>query len=584
MTEKATDLDHGTQISERAVLRLSEEHPLSMSGVNNDNTKKDIPALPDDSLEDKRNYEYPTGFKKAFIIGPVTLTYFLFFLDLAVVSTATPAITSQFGSLVDVGWYGGAYQLGSSALQPLTGKLFTYFSTKWTFLGFFFVFLFGSLLCGAAQSSSMLIIGRAIAGAGSSGIGNGAMTILAAILPVRAQAKFMGLNMGLGQLGLALGPIVGGCFTEYLSWRWCFYINLPIGAVVAGLLFFCEIPEPKPKPTVREVLSTAIKSLDLPGFMLVSPAAIMFLLGLQYGGNQYAWNSSTVIGLLVGAAVAFVLFLVWEYSKGDDAMVPFAMLKHRIIWSATGTMFFLLGSILVADFYLAIYFQAVHDDSPVMSGVHMLPTTVGMVLFTMTSGVMIGVLGYYLPWLLAGSSISAIGYGLLSLLAPTTPAAKWIGYQVFYGVGGGAMASGTYVAVQNLVPPPQIPIAMGIIIFSQNMGGAVFLVAANAIFSNSLRKQLLQRVEAIKIAPDIIIGTGFRSLRKLVSGDALAAVLHAYSNSIDHVMYLGIAISVATFAFSWGLGWKDIRVEKKRIALRSSEAQGKEEIPEPVTF
>jgi len=158
--------------------------------------------------------------------------------------------------------------------------------------------------------------------------------------------------------------------------------------VIAGLLFFCEIPEPKPKPPVREVLSTAVRSLDLPGFVLVSPAAIMFLLGLQYGGNEYAWNSSTVIGLLVSAAVAFILFLFWEYRKGVEAMVPFAMLTHRIIWSATGTMFFLLGSILVADFYLAIYFQAVNNDSPVMSGVHMLPTTVGMVLFTMTSGVM----------------------------------------------------------------------------------------------------------------------------------------------------------------------------------------------------
>lgn len=154
------------------------------------------------------------------------------------------------------------------------------------------------------------------------------------------------------------------------------------------LLFLLRIPEPEPKPPVRQVLGTAIKSLDLPGFMLISPAAVMFLLGLQYGGNQYAWNSSVVIGLLVGAGVTFALFLVWEHRQGDRAMVPFAMLTHRIIWSAAGNMCFLLGSILVADFYLAIYFQAVHNDSPLMSGVHMLPTTIGMVLFTMTSGTM----------------------------------------------------------------------------------------------------------------------------------------------------------------------------------------------------
>jgi hypothetical protein len=154
------------------------------------------------------------------------------------------------------------------------------------------------------------------------------------------------------------------------------------------LFFLLRIPESEPKPPVRQVLGRAIKSLDLPGFILISPAAVMFLLGLQYGGNQYEWNSSVVIGLLVGAGVTFSLFLVWEHRQGDEAMVPFAMLRHRIIWSAAGNMFFLLGSILVADFYLAIYFQAVHNDSPLMSGVHMLPTTLGMVLFTMTSGVM----------------------------------------------------------------------------------------------------------------------------------------------------------------------------------------------------
>jgi hypothetical protein len=167
-----------------------------------------------------------------------------------------------------------------------------------------------------------------------------------------------------------------------------FYINLPVGAVVGVLLLSFEIPEPEPKRPAREVLGTAVKSLDLPGFMLISPAAVMFLLGLQYGGNQFAWDSSVVIGLLVGAAVIFTLFLFWERRQGDDAMVPFSMLTHRIIWSAAGNMFFLMASILVADFYLAIYFQAVHDDSPLMSGVHMLPTTLGIVLFTMTSGTM----------------------------------------------------------------------------------------------------------------------------------------------------------------------------------------------------
>lgn len=167
-----------------------------------------------------------------------------------------------------------------------------------------------------------------------------------------------------------------------------FYINLPIGAVLAVLLFLFQIPEPTTKPPPRQVLGTALKSLDLPGFFLISPAAVMFLLALQYGGTVHPWDSSVVIGLLVGAAVTFILFLVWEWHQGDGAMVPFAMIKKRIVWSAAANLFFLLGAILVVEYYLAIYFQTVLDNTPVLSGVHLLPATLGLVLFTMVSGAM----------------------------------------------------------------------------------------------------------------------------------------------------------------------------------------------------
>jgi hypothetical protein len=135
------------------------------------------------------------------------------------------------------------------------------------------------------------------------------------------------------------------------------------------------------------VLGTAVQSLDLPGFAIVVPAAIMFFLALEWGGNIYAWNSSPVIGLFVGAAVTFSLFLVWEYRQGDNAMVPFSMLRMRIIWSASVTMFFFLGVLFCYNFYLPIYFQAVQNDSALMSGVHILPTILGQVLFALVSGV-----------------------------------------------------------------------------------------------------------------------------------------------------------------------------------------------------
>ncbi|KAJ5187781.1 Major facilitator superfamily domain general substrate transporter [Penicillium cf. viridicatum] len=465
--------------------------------------KQDGVELSVSSDDTELKCQYPSGLAVTLILTSVTLAYFLFFLDLAVISTATPAITTQFDSLVDVGWYGGAYQLGSAAFQPLSGKIYSRFSIKWTFLVFFVIFEVGSAICGAAHSSAMFIIGRVIAGTGSAGVANGAVTTISAVLPTQKQALFMGLNIG-------------------------FYINLPLGVIVGGFLLFNTIPEPKPKDPPLQILSSVIKSLDLPGFMLICPAVVMFLLGLQFGGNEYAWDSSVVIGLLVGAGATFVVFLIWEWRQGDNAMVPLAMLKHRVIWSAAMTMFFSLSSVLVADFYIAIYFQAIHDDTPLMSGVHMLPITLGIVLFTMISGTLISVSGYYLPFLLMGGVISSIGYGLMSTLDTTTPVAKWIG----------------------CCHPS--------------------LIAANAIFSNSLRSELQKRATQISVSPDAIINAGVRSIRDMMSGSELTAVLEAYAKSIDKVMYLGIAVSIAVLAFSPGLGWKDIRKAKLQVIIDKS--------------
>ncbi|QSS58999.1 hypothetical protein I7I51_08431 [Histoplasma capsulatum] len=188
----------------------------------------------------------------------------------------------------------------------------------------------------------------------------------------------------------------------------------------------------------------------------------------------------------------------------------------------------------------------------------------------------VSVVGYFLPFLLAGGAISAIGYGLLSTLAPTTPPAKWIGYQILYGVASGCTTAAPYFAIQNLVPAEQIPQAMAIIIFWQNIGDSTSLIAANAIFSNTLRQQLQQRVVQVGRAPDVIIAAGVRSIRDLVSGSQLTAVLAAYAKSIDSVMYLGIAVSIAVIPFAPGLGWKDIRKVKDLQAITSESPNGGE--------
>ncbi|EOO02311.1 hypothetical protein UCRPA7_2176 [Phaeoacremonium minimum UCRPA7] len=399
---------------------------------------------------------------------------------------AIPKITTQFHSLLDVGWYGSAYQLAKIWLTIFTA--------------------------------------------------------------------LMGVLIAIGQLGIAFGPLIGGAFTQ------CFYVNLPIGAVVGALLVFIYIPERGTKPALRTVLSTAIESLDLVGFTIFAPASIMFLLALQYGGNEYAWNSATVIGLLCGAAATFVIFLSWEYRKGDDAMIPFSMISQKILWSASVTMFFFLGALFCSNYYLPIYFQAVKNASPTMSGVDILPTILSQVLLAMVSGVMVQTLGYYLPWVLAGSALTTIAYGLLSLLTPSTPTAKWVGYQILFGLGCGSGVTISFIAVQNLVAPEKIPIAMGVLVFCQNFGGALWLEVAQTVFTNSLTSSI--KKHAAGVNPDAVVQAGARGIRSVVTSDQLPAVLKAYTDGVVNVMYLGIGLSAGAFCFAWGLGWKDIRKAK----------------------
>ncbi|KAF2194356.1 MFS general substrate transporter [Zopfia rhizophila CBS 207.26] len=478
-------------------------------------------------------------------------------LDSSIISTAIPQITDEFNSLLDVGWYGSAYQLASSAFVPLAGKIYTLFPIKWSFLAFFTIFELGSTLCGAAQSSPMLIVGRAIAGLGGSGLMNGILTILAAILPPHKLPRVLGLNVSLGQVGMACGPLIGGALTEYATWRWCFYINLPVGAVVGILLLGLNIPEIKAKPPVREVLRKAVSTMDLFGLVLLWPAAIMFFLALQWGGNQYKWDSSTVIGLFVGAAATFAVFLWWEHRYGDNALLPFSMLRMRVIYSASATMFFFMGVMLTPYYYLPIYFQAVKGDSPLMSGVHILPSILSQVIVTMSTGTLIQKMGYYLPNVLTGTALTTIAYGLYSTLSLTTSAGKWIGYQIIGGAGNGAASPGSYIAIQNTVPRASIPTAMAILILCQNLGSAVFLTVAQAIFSNSLHSHIAK--DAPGVNADAILAGGARMVRILVSAQQLPAVLRAYSKAIDAVMYLGVGLGVSAFTCAWGLGFKDIR-------------------------
>ncbi|KAI0964897.1 major facilitator superfamily domain-containing protein [Xylaria arbuscula] len=521
-----------------------------------------------EELADASTYdadEYVTGHKLVILVACIAMSCFLVLIDTMVVSTAVPKITDQFKSLADVGWYASAYQFGSAAPQPLAGKVYTYFKSKWSFLAFFAVFEIGSLLCATAVSSNMFIVGRAIAGFGGAGIINGALTIVSGSSPMEKRPALIGITMGVNQLGLIIGPLIGGAFTSYVTWRWCFYINLPLGGITALAIVFMRIPEQVAKPAAMTVLPRLHRYLDLLGFVLFAGSVLQLLLALQFGGVIFPWGSSQVIGLFVGAGVTFAAWFSWNLRAGDDALLPHAMISRRAVWSAGLYQAILLSALYGSTFYLPIYFQAVNGASAILSGVYLLPSILPQLLFAGSSGFALAKVGYVIPFAIFATVLLTTANGLYSLLQPGSPTGYWVGFQVLGGVGSGAGLQVAIIATQAVTTNKELSSAMSFIVFCQSLGPAVILALSQLVFIHGLQTEL--PIQAPAVDAGAVIQAGATRFRDFVPADDLHGVLVGYSNAIDQVFYLLAGLTATGILVLWGMGWVDIREKNKEGAF-----------------
>ncbi|KAF2967751.1 hypothetical protein GQX73_g5836 [Xylaria multiplex] len=545
--------------------------------------------------------EYISGYKLLAALVGIISAFFIVLLDFSIISTAVPYITSEFHRLQELAnmevkrgvvWrrisivqvipsltaatpptIGHSLEIAkrelicldiSAALQPLTGKFYTYLSAKRMFLLFIAIFEIGSLLCAVSTSSTFFIIGRTIAGVGTAGLENGALTLISGAVPLHKRPFYTGLVFAVGQIGIVVGPLIGGALTQYATWRWCFYINLPIGAVSILFLFFTHIPDETLKPPFSlALLRSIVPHLDLTGCALFAPATVMFLLALQWGSSDYGWSSPTVIGLLAGSGATAILFCIWEWHVGEDALIPFGLIKRRIVWTSTIQNSFLFITNAVGATYVPIYFQSVKGVSPSLSGVYTLPSIITQLLTTVVSGALLGRVGYYLPFGILGGALTAVACGLISTWDLSTSTAEWIGYQILFGLRGMALQV-SVISIQYAVTPAQSPIAITFLVFAQNLLGAIFSVAGNAIFTETLTQQVSILAPSVSPQSALEAGGGAEAVRALLppGSPELAGLLLAYSKSVDSVFYLLTAVAVVCFAASWGMGWVDIRKKK----------------------
>lgn len=351
-------------------------------------------------------------------------------------ATAIPGITSDFHSLDDIGWYGGTIFIVVGVTSPLCGKLYKSFSGRYVYLGCVLLYLVGSAIAAPAPNSIVLIIGRAIQGWGVAGVLGGSVLMISYVAEPAARPQLIGLWTCVLMVSTILGPIIGGAFTSGITWRWCFWINLPIGGpiVVLILLFFFIPKHIKPTPaTWREILM----QLDIAGFVLLLASIVCFTLAMQWGGQTKSWDNGSVIAVLVVWLILTIAFIIVEWFLGEYAMIPLAHLKPRLFW--TNALYGWLVNLadFLALFYLPIYFQSIHGQSAITSGVNTIPFVALFALGSLLSGFLVSKTGYLQPLQLVSGLLATVGCALLYILDVDSAKAKYIGPQIILGFGIG---------------------------------------------------------------------------------------------------------------------------------------------------
>ncbi|KAG4436754.1 hypothetical protein IFR05_007772 [Cadophora sp. M221] len=505
---------------------------------------------------DDEEGEYPDAARMAFIVIALLLSIFLVSLDMTIVATAIPKITDEFSGLDLVGWYGSAFFLTVGAFQSTWGKGYKYFPLKTTFLISIFIFELGSLICGVAPNSTALIVGRAIAGLGGAGIASGAYTIIAFSARPAKRAAFTGLMGAAYGIASVIGPLLGGVFAEKASWRWCFYINLPIGGISAAIILFFFTTPAQAIP-VQATLKEKFLQMDIPGSFVVMGAIICYILALQWGGQTKSWNSSDVIGTLIGFVLILAVWVVIEWYQGERAMIVGRLLKDRHIWSAMLFIFFLAGGFFLLLYNLPIYFQVVSGVSASDSGVRNLPLILGCTITTIISGGMISAYGVAVPWMIGGSALATVGSGLLYTLNTHSSSSAWIGYQALSGIGIGLALQVPIIIGQAVSKPEDLSSVTAMILFAQTIGGAFFVSAGQVALSNVLQSSLLDN--APSTTPAEVLTVGVTEIRDHFAADVVPGIVASYMDGLQAAYAIAIASAGIAVLFSLCSKWTNLK-------------------------
>jgi EmrB/QacA subfamily drug resistance transporter len=503
--------------------------------------------------------ELSSGRRNAVFIT-VALGMLLAALDQTIVGTALPTIVGDLGGATHISWVVTAYLLAETIATALAGKLGDLFGRKILFQTCIVIFLVASFFCGFAHNMTWLIGWRAVQGLGAGGMMVTSMALIADYIPLRERGKYQGALGAVFGIVTVLGPLLGGLFTDNLSWRWAFYVNIPIGI---GVLFVCAASMPKLKATiVRPVI-------DYLGIGVIAVASTCLVLMTSWGGTEYPWTSPTIIWLGIGGLVGLGLFVLVE-SRAKEPMLPMRLFRNSV-FTVCGILSFIVGfSMFGALTFLPTFQQYVQGVSATESGMRMLPMVLGLLITSIVSGTIVGRTGRYKIFPILGGLITALGMFLLSLMDAQTSVLVGSLYLFVLGLGLGLSMQVLTIVVQNTVPYADLGVATSGVTFLRTLGSAFGVALFGTVYSNALASEFAE----VGPSPP---GLDPRVLQSPIGVHALldpfrSEVIMAYEDAL-HTVFL-VAVPVGLLAALIGLTLREVKLRDSVRAAATDLGEG----------